>query len=92
MTMAGHKSYALLVWAVLVAVTLASWFLTEETHAVRIGSTAVVLIAAFKINAVIGHFMEVRWQPAPWRIVLSVWIAAATTIVLAGYWIPILKG
>jgi len=88
----AHKSRAVLVWLVLVAVTLGSWFLTEETHAVRAGSTAVILIAAFKINAVISQFMEVRWQPAPWRIVLSAWICAATAIVLAGYWIPILAG
>lgn len=86
----AHKSHALLVWFLLVAVTLASWLLTEETHAVQLGSTAVILIAAFKINAVIGYFMEVRWQPTPWRIVLSAWIALATTIILAGYWIPIL--
>lgn len=85
-----HKSRALLVWALLVLVTLASWFVTEETHAVRLGATAVILIAAFKINLVIANFMEVRWQPRPWRIVLTAWIMLVLAIILGSYWAPIL--
>ena len=59
-------------------------------NAVRPPAVWMILIAAFKINAIVECFKEVRWQPTPWRIVLSAWIALATTIILAGYWIPIL--
>jgi hypothetical protein len=74
------------VWAILVIATLLSWFLKGDAVSARIGATAVILIAAFKINLVIGHFMELKWQPAPFRIVVSVWLALVTTIIIGGYW------
>lgn len=74
------------VWAILVTVTLSGWFLSEDTGAVRFGATAVILIAAFKINLVIGHFMELGWQPRPWRLVLSGWLAMVTIIIIGCYW------
>ncbi|WP_221793812.1 cytochrome C oxidase subunit IV family protein [Aquisediminimonas sediminicola] len=74
------------VWALLVAVTLISWVLTEDSDAVRFGATAVILIAAFKINMVIGHFMELQWTPRPFRIVLSLWLILVTTIIIGCYW------
>jgi hypothetical protein len=73
------------VWAILVIATLLSWFLKGDAVSARIGATAVILIAAFKINLVIGHFMELKWQPAPFRIVVSVWLALVTTIIIGGY-------
>ncbi len=74
------------VWLLLIAATLASFFLTEGTQAAKLGATAVILIAAFKINMVIAHFMELKWQPASYRLVLSGWITLVTTIVIGGYW------
>jgi hypothetical protein len=74
------------VWLLLVSATIASWLLTEDTDAIRVGATAVVLIAAFKINMVVSRFMELAWQPRPWRIVISVWLTLVTTIIIGGYW------
>jgi cytochrome c oxidase subunit IV len=74
------------VWLLLFVATLISWFVTEDVEAARWGSTAVILIAAFKINMVIAHFMELNWQPAPYRIVLSGWILVVSTIIIGGIW------
>jgi heme/copper-type cytochrome/quinol oxidase subunit 4 len=74
------------VWILLVAATLISWVVTEDTIAAKFGATAVVLIAAFKINLVVSHFMELKWQPRPFRIVISGWLTLVTTIIIGGYW------
>ncbi|MEY2926477.1 MAG: hypothetical protein RL367_954 [Pseudomonadota bacterium] len=74
------------IWLVLIAATLISWSLTDSTRAARWGATAVILIAAFKINLVVSHFMELKWQPRPFRIILSSWIALVTTIIIGGTW------
>lgn len=77
---------AIHVWAILIAATLLSWFLKGDAVSARVGATAVILIAAFKINLVISHFMELRWQPAPFRLVVTGWLVIVTTIIIGGYW------
>jgi cytochrome c oxidase subunit IV len=74
------------VWLLLIVATLVSWLVTEDTQAAKLGSTAVIVIAAFKINMVVAHFMELEWQPSPYRFVLSGWILIVTTIIIGGYW------
>jgi heme/copper-type cytochrome/quinol oxidase subunit 4 len=74
------------IWLMLVLATLASWFVTEDTQAARLGATAVILIAAFKINMVAAHFMELGWQPRPYRQVITGWILLVTLIIIGGYW------
>lgn len=74
------------IWAILVAITVLSWLLAEGPLASRFAAGAVIVIAAFKINLVVGHFMELQWRPRPFRIVVTVWLAAVTTIIIAGQW------
>jgi Prokaryotic Cytochrome C oxidase subunit IV len=74
------------VWLLLVIATLASWLLTENAQAAKFGATAVILIAAFKINMVAAYFMELGWQPRPFRIIISGWIMLVTSIIIGGYW------
>ena len=56
------------------------------TAAAKLGTTAVILIAAFKINMVVAHFMELKWQPRPFRIIITGWLALVTTTIIGGYW------
>jgi hypothetical protein len=74
------------VWLLLIVATLASWLVTENAQAAKFGATAVILIAAFKINMVASHFMELGWQPRPFRIIISGWILLVSTIIITGYW------
>jgi hypothetical protein len=74
------------VWAILVAASLLSWFLKGDAVSARVGATAVILIAAFKINLVVSHFMELKWQPRPFRFIVTGWLALVTLIIIGGYW------
>jgi Prokaryotic Cytochrome C oxidase subunit IV len=80
------QMHPLYIWILLIAASLFSWFVTEDMSVGKWGTTAVILIAAFKINLVIAHFMELKWQPGPYRVVLSGWLAVVTTIIIGGYW------
>jgi Prokaryotic Cytochrome C oxidase subunit IV len=74
------------VWLLLIVATVASWLVTENAQAAKFGATAVILIAAFKINMVVAHFMELGWQPRPFRLIISGWILLVSTIIITGYW------
>lgn len=77
---------AIHIWATLVVATLLSWFLKGEVVSAGVGATAVILIAAFKINMVVSHFMELQWRPAHYRFIVSGWLVLVTTIIIGGYW------
>jgi cytochrome c oxidase subunit IV len=74
------------IWLSLIIASLLSWFVTEDADFAKWGTTTVILIAALKINLVISHFMELKWQPSPYRLILSVWLTGVTTIIIGGYW------
>mgnify|MGYP000980433572 CR=1 FL=1 len=78
------------VWMILAGATVASWALTEELSLAHLGTTVVLLIAAFKVNLLIGNFMELRWVHQPWRTVISIWLAVVVTLILGGYWYTLL--
>ncbi len=74
------------VWALLVAATLCSFFLAEGHSAAKVATSGIILIAAIKISLVVGHFMELKWQPRPYRIVISGWLLVVTLIIIGGNW------
>lgn len=76
----------LYIWLSLMFASLFSWFVTEDADFAKWGTTVVILIAALKINLVISHFMELKWRPSPYRLILSVWLTGVTTIIIGGYW------
>lgn len=80
------KLTPLAVWALLVGVTVAGWLAVEKGGDARLGATVVILVAAFKVNLVISHFMELGWRPPPFRLLTSIWVIGATAIILGGYW------
>ena len=75
------------VWLILAAAAVLSWTLSESASAVRLGTSAVILIAAIKIRLVVIYFMELGWRPRPWRLVFEFWMFGVTAIILGGYWI-----
>lgn len=76
------------VWMTLMAVTLLSWWLAEhQATPARIAASAVIMIAAFKVRMVFIYFMELKWQPKPWRLVYEIWTLVITVAILGGYWL-----
>jgi hypothetical protein len=74
------------VWLVLIAAAVSSWTISEHSTAVKVATSAVVLIAALKVRLIVMHFMELRWRPRPWRILFELWIVGVMAIILGGYW------
>jgi cytochrome c oxidase subunit IV len=74
------------VWLVLIAAAVLSWMVSEHSAAVKVATSAVVLIAALKVRLIVIHFMELRWRPRPWRILFELWILGVVAIILGGYW------
>ncbi|MEZ0339162.1 cytochrome C oxidase subunit IV family protein [Mycobacterium sp. pV006] len=77
-----------IVWAVLTAVTLASWLTARDGDVHQVDTTVtviVLLIAAVKTQLVIWHFMEVRHAPTWLKIVTNGWLIALFGLLLGFY-------
>lgn len=74
------------IWIVLIAITVLSWLVAEGPIASRFAASAVIILAAFKINLVVGHFMELKWRPRPFRIIVTGWLMIVTTLIIGGQW------
>jgi hypothetical protein len=68
------------------AAAVLSWTVSENSTTVKIGTSAVMLIAALKVRLIVMHFMELRWRPRPWRILFELWILGVMALILGGYW------
>jgi hypothetical protein len=81
-----------LVWLVLSAVTLASWWIGArhgaQAHARDAAVTVgVILIAALKVRIIVGEFMEARHAPALLRRMADGWLAGLVLALLGIYWV-----
>jgi heme/copper-type cytochrome/quinol oxidase subunit 4 len=75
------------VWLLLIGITcLSTWGLAGGSAGVRVASTAILLLAAFKVRLVLMYFMELRTAPLPWRALFEGWILALTAALLICYW------
>jgi cytochrome c oxidase subunit 4 len=79
------------VWAVLVVITVASWFIGrghgaayQIDAAITVG---VLVIAAFKAQLVIRYFMEVRSAPRWLKRTAYGWNIALLCLLLLSYWL-----
>jgi hypothetical protein len=77
------------VWALLTTVTIASSLIAVDggaSHQINTTVTTVVLlIAAFKAQMVIRHFMEVRRAPAWLKATTSGWVLGLFALLLGFY-------
>jgi len=89
MAVISHRAL-ISVWAFLVAVTLASWWLGRSTdepfHVDRVITIAVLLVAAVKVRLVILYFMEVRYAPSWLKWTCDGWLAFLFLALIGFYW------
>jgi hypothetical protein len=80
-----------MVWALLTAITVASWLTARDggsTHQPNATVTVVVLlIAAVKSQLVISYFMEARHAPAWLRVTTTGWVVALFALLLGSYFV-----
>jgi caa(3)-type oxidase subunit IV len=63
-----------LVWALLMSLTILSWWLgTERASDARGPAVAILVVAFLKARLVIRHFMDVRHAPRVLRLATDVW-------------------
>ncbi|MGV6807574.1 MAG: cytochrome C oxidase subunit IV family protein [bacterium] len=81
------KTKETLVWALLVAMTLLSWYFSsgESQRVVNSSAVAILVIAFVKVRFVVMHFMEVGTAARPLRLMLEAWIALVLGLVLVFY-------
>ena len=84
------KSSFTIVWVILALLTCVSWFLGDnyqavETQYAKYFTTALMLLAFFKIRLVILHFMETKKAVMPLRLALEVWVVGVCALILFLY-------
>ena len=70
------RTRATAVWALLVAATLALWWLGSGEGDGRAASAAILAIAFLKVHLVGRHFMELRTAPVRLRRALDLYVLA----------------
>jgi hypothetical protein len=91
MTMTAYlRGRLTLVWMLLVAVTLVSWWLGARGESGRLevnlsAAAGIVAIALVKIRLVFWHFMEVRSAPSLLRWNCDGWLAFLALMLIALY-------
>ena len=74
------------VWLVLMLATVVTtWVLSKDVVAVRVGTVAIIAIAAYKVRLVLLHFMELRHAPVPLRVVFETWVLVVATAMIGLY-------
>tara|TARA_R110000850_G_scaffold87005_2_gene187211 strand:- start:199 stop:474 length:276 start_codon:yes stop_codon:yes gene_type:complete len=74
-----------LIWAILVGASIMGFLFGEGMAGARLASIIAVLLAAVKIHLVFGQYMEVQWHHRPLRLLLTLWLAVVTAIILGEY-------
>jgi hypothetical protein len=75
---------ATLLWQLLTAATLLSWFVSGHGSAdPAITTVAVLIIALVKIRLIIWYFMEIRHAPIVWRRIFDAWVVLTGGVLIA---------
>jgi len=72
-------------WAVLVGLTVFSWWLGDGHGPVEFAAVAVLIVAFFKVSVVGAHFMELRHAPLALRLIFNAWCAVVCVALIVLY-------
>lgn len=71
------------VWLLLMAATIVTtWWLAKDAIPPRVGTAAIIVIAAFKVRLVLLYFMDLRHAPLPLRLVFEAWVLGTAASIL----------
>ncbi len=87
MTTHSTPRHATVIWLLLVAFTLLSWWLVEDhVGTPHVTAGLVLLIAAFKARWVALHYMDLATAPIAWRLLFEAWVLVVSAMLAAGLW------
>lgn len=73
------------IWLLLIAMTAVSFLVAEQLNARLIAIVAIFLVAAFKAELVIDHYMEARQTERHWLALYLGWVAGVTLLLIWGH-------
>ena len=76
------------VWAILSAITVASWWLSQGGAEFKISpvvTVTVLLIAGFKVQLVVRYFMEVKTAPTWLKYTMNAWLLILLLLLFGFY-------
>lgn len=74
------------IWLLLMTATVVTtWWLTKDAITPRVGTVAIIVIAAYKVRLVLLYFMELRHAPLPLRLLFEAWVLGVTAAVTGIY-------
>ena len=79
---ADHTKSLVIAWAVLVVLTLLSWWLREDMLGRNIAVAAIILVSFFKVYMVGHSFMELKFAPSWLRRCFEVWCIASCAVLV----------
>lgn len=74
-----------IVWLVLMAATLISWWLGDGHAATRLAAVTVILTGFAKVALIGDHFMELRHAPPQLRYVFFSWCIGVPSVLIGIY-------
>jgi hypothetical protein len=74
-----------IVWLLLMAATLVSWYLGDGHGATKFAAIAVIVTAFFKVALIGEHFMELRTAPPLLRFAFMGWCVLIPSILCGIY-------
>ncbi|MCV7410631.1 cytochrome C oxidase subunit IV family protein [Mycobacterium florentinum] len=83
---------AVSVWLGLVLLSGVSFAVIEGGLVTAIASAVVVLIAGLKVRLIMVYFMELKSVPRNWQVMYTVWIIAASALLMIGNVVAMVKG
>lgn len=77
-------------WGILVLLTVGSLMVVESGLVGVVSSAVVIGVAAVKARLIMRHFMELESLPRTWQLSYTMWIVAASAVILIGNYIGVL--
>lgn len=72
-------------WAVLVGLTVFSWWLGDGHGPAQFATVAVLVVAFFKVGVVGAHFMELHHAPLALRLIFNGWCGVVCAVLIVLY-------
>lgn len=75
----------------LVLLTVGSLAVIEGGLVRTVSAVVVISVAALKARLIMRHFMELDLLPRTWQMMYTIWIVAASAVILIGNYVAVLS-
>lgn len=76
-------------WVILIMLAIGSLAVAESGLVTVISSAVIIAIAAYKARLIMRHFMELDSLSHRWRMLYTIWIVVACSVILIGNYVAV---